>query len=131
MTLENNTVTQREHPAFEDDYIAPHRHPSDVSDRLAFAFVKALRFVADRFFADRYGHRAVVLETGIRCRRPGYLTVVMGLLVRQRIEDLAVEEHCNNGQTKCEHRQVARHEPAPRKLFRILRYNYPLDLYDA
>ncbi len=34
MTLEkNNTVTQREHPAFEDDYIAPHRHPSDVSDR--------------------------------------------------------------------------------------------------
>ena len=54
MTLENNnTVTQREHPAFEDDYIAPHRHPSDVSDRLAFAFVKALRFVADRFFAGR------------------------------------------------------------------------------
>ncbi len=49
MTLENNnTITQREHPAFEDDYIAPHRHPSDVSDRLAFAFVKALRFVADR-----------------------------------------------------------------------------------
>ena len=64
MTLENNnTVTQREHPAFEDDYIAPHRRPSDVSDRLAFAFVKALRFVADRFFAGRYGHRAVVLET--------------------------------------------------------------------
>ncbi len=64
MTLEkNNTVTQREHPAFEDDYIAPHRRPSDASDRLAFAFVKALRFVADRFFAGRYGHRAVVLET--------------------------------------------------------------------
>ncbi len=55
MTLENNnTVTQREHPAFEDDYIAPHRRPSDVSDRLAFGFVKALRFVADRFFAGRY-----------------------------------------------------------------------------
>ena len=64
MTREkNNAVTQREHPAFEDDYIAPHRRPSDVSDRLAFAFVKALRFVADRFFAGRYGHRAVVLET--------------------------------------------------------------------
>jgi hypothetical protein len=31
MTLENNnTVTQREHPAFEDDTIAPHRRPSDV-----------------------------------------------------------------------------------------------------
>ena len=64
MTFENNnTVTQREHPAFEDDYIAPHRRPSDAGDRLAFAFVKALRFVADRFFAGRYGHRAVVLET--------------------------------------------------------------------
>ena len=64
MTFENNnTVKQREHPAFEDDYIAPHRRPSDAGDRLAFAFVKALRFVADRFFAGRYGHRAVVLET--------------------------------------------------------------------
>ena len=30
MTLENNnTVTQREHPAFEDDYIAPHRRPGN------------------------------------------------------------------------------------------------------
>lgn len=40
-----------------------HRAPEDVSDRVAYAFVKALRFVADRFFAQRYGHRAVVLET--------------------------------------------------------------------
>ena len=41
----------------------PHRAPADLGDRLAFGFVKTLRFVADRFFADRYGHRAVVLET--------------------------------------------------------------------
>jgi ubiquinol oxidase len=34
-----------------------------VSDRIAFAFTKFLRFVADFFFAKRYGHRAVVLET--------------------------------------------------------------------
>ncbi len=40
-----------------------HHEPTDLSDRLAFALVKALRFVADRFFAGRYGHRAVVLET--------------------------------------------------------------------
>ena len=40
-----------------------HRRPSGVSDRLAFGFVKALRFFADTFFAKRYGHRAVVLET--------------------------------------------------------------------
>jgi ubiquinol oxidase len=30
---------------------------------VAFAFVKLLRFFADRFFAKRYGHRAVILET--------------------------------------------------------------------
>jgi len=40
-----------------------HRPPEDLSDRLALGFVKALRFIADRFFAKRYGHRAVVLET--------------------------------------------------------------------
>lgn len=40
-----------------------HRKPETFSDRVAFGFVKALRFVADKFFARRYGHRAVVLET--------------------------------------------------------------------
>jgi len=40
-----------------------HRRPAGVSDRIALGFVKALRFVADTFFAKRYGHRAVVLET--------------------------------------------------------------------
>lgn len=39
------------------------RVPEDAGDRVAFAFVKTLRFVADRFFAGRYGHRAIVLET--------------------------------------------------------------------
>jgi len=40
-----------------------HRPTENISDRIAFGFVKFLRFVADRFFANRYGHRAVVLET--------------------------------------------------------------------
>ncbi|MEM8798989.1 MAG: alternative oxidase [Pseudomonadota bacterium] len=40
-----------------------HRAPEGMSDKIAFGFVKALRFVADKFFAGRYGHRAVVLET--------------------------------------------------------------------
>ena len=40
-----------------------HREPDGLSDRVAFAFVKTLRFFADAFFAKRYGHRAVVLET--------------------------------------------------------------------
>jgi ubiquinol oxidase len=44
---------------------APERHyvPKDFRDRFAFAFVRFMRFFADTFFARRYGHRAVVLET--------------------------------------------------------------------
>jgi len=39
-------------------------HPArGAGDRVAYGFVKALRFFADTFFAKRYGHRAVVLET--------------------------------------------------------------------
>ena len=40
-----------------------HFEPEDLSDRAAFLFVKMLRFFADTFFAKRYGHRAIVLET--------------------------------------------------------------------
>lgn len=42
---------------------APHHEPRDFSDRVAYAFTKLMRFIADAFFARRYGHRAVVLET--------------------------------------------------------------------
>lgn len=41
----------------------PHHTPSDLSDRFALGLVKFMRFFADAFFARRYGHRAVVLET--------------------------------------------------------------------
>lgn len=40
-----------------------HRPPDGFADQLALAMTKSLRFIADRFFAKRYGHRAVVLET--------------------------------------------------------------------
>ena len=40
-----------------------HHAPKDFSDRVALASTKFLRFFADTFFASRYGHRAVVLET--------------------------------------------------------------------
>lgn len=40
-----------------------HVTPKTLSDKIAFMFVKMLRFFADKFFAKRYGHRAVVLET--------------------------------------------------------------------
>lgn len=42
---------------------AVHHEPADFSDRFALGFTKLLRFSADTFFAKRYGHRAIVLET--------------------------------------------------------------------
>jgi len=40
-----------------------HHVPTSFSDRFALGFTKMLRFFADTFFAKRYGHRAIVLET--------------------------------------------------------------------
>ncbi|MGF1502409.1 MAG: alternative oxidase [Paracoccaceae bacterium] len=40
-----------------------HHAPVDIHDRIALRLVKFLRVFADAFFAKRYGHRAVVLET--------------------------------------------------------------------
>jgi len=40
-----------------------HHTPQDFRDRLALRLVKTMRLVPDMFFAKRYGHRAVVLET--------------------------------------------------------------------
>ena len=42
---------------------AIHHVPHGFSDRFALGFTKLLRFSADTFFAKRYGHRAIVLET--------------------------------------------------------------------
>lgn len=40
-----------------------HHAPKDMRDRIALRIVKFMRIFADAFFAGRYGHRAVVLET--------------------------------------------------------------------
>lgn len=40
-----------------------HREARDPADVIALAATKVLRWIADTFFAGRYGHRAVVLET--------------------------------------------------------------------
>jgi len=39
------------------------RKPQDMSDRVAYFLTMTFRWFADTFFAKRYGHRAVVLET--------------------------------------------------------------------
>jgi ubiquinol oxidase len=45
------------------DPLERHHDVRGLSDKIAYAFTKFLRFFADVFFAKRYGHRAVVLET--------------------------------------------------------------------
>lgn len=40
-----------------------HHDPTGFSDRVALGVTRFLRFCADTFFAKRYGHRAIVLET--------------------------------------------------------------------
>ncbi len=40
-----------------------HRKPKTFSDKFALSTTMGLRWFADTFFATRYGHRAVVLET--------------------------------------------------------------------
>jgi ubiquinol oxidase len=48
---------------FQSDTLHVHHVPNSIPDRIALRVVKTMRFFADRFFAKRYGHRAVVLET--------------------------------------------------------------------
>ena len=47
----------------EDAEPAVHHVPHGFSDHFALSFTKVLRWGADTFFAKRYGHRAIVLET--------------------------------------------------------------------
>ncbi len=56
-----------------------HHPASGVSDRVALAITMFLRFLADTFFAKRYGNRAIVLETVAAV--PG---MVGGMLVHLR-----------------------------------------------
>ena len=46
-----------------NDAAHEHREPRTGADRVALGFTKLLRWCADSFFAKRYGHRAIVLET--------------------------------------------------------------------
>ena len=46
-----------------DTDLTRHHEPRDFSDRVARGFTSLMRLFADTFFARRYGHRAVVLET--------------------------------------------------------------------
>ena len=57
----SNALKVKDDPDIEDG--VAHHQPSGLSDHFALAFTKMLRLIADTFFAKRYGHRAIVLET--------------------------------------------------------------------
>ncbi len=61
----NNILTPDPKALVEEAVAEPiiHHKPVGFSDRFALGFTKLLRFAADTFFAKRYGHRAIVLET--------------------------------------------------------------------
>ena len=63
-----------------------HHLPQNKSDRIALAFTKFLRYIADTFFKKKYGHRAVVLETiaGVPGMVAGMLTHLKSL---RKMED--------------------------------------------
>lgn len=61
-----NDILKPDAKALEEEYVAEpiiHHQARGLSDRFALSFTKLLRFCADTFFAKRYGHRAIVLET--------------------------------------------------------------------
>lgn len=61
-----NSILAPDERALDEERAAQpvvHHQPRGFSDRFALGFTKLLRFCADTFFAKRYGHRAIVLET--------------------------------------------------------------------
>lgn len=65
MDVRRTRISPNHPPPQPEDQIslARHHEPRGFRDRFAFGFVRLLRLIADTFFAKRYGHRAVVLET--------------------------------------------------------------------
>lgn len=61
-----NTILAPDKRGLAEEHFAKpdiHHIPNGFSDQFALGFTKLLRFCADTFFAKRYGHRAIVLET--------------------------------------------------------------------
>lgn len=63
MTRNPSTRTGIDLVDIENVDLDRHHVTRDWSDRVALAITRSLRFLADTFFAKRYGNRAIVLET--------------------------------------------------------------------
>ncbi|CAH0352126.1 alternative oxidase [Sphingobium sp. CECT 9361] len=89
-----------------------HHPPHGASDRFALGVTRLLRFFADTFFAKRYGHRAIVLETAaavpgmvgatlthLRCLRQmksdrGWIRILMEEAENERMHLMTFLEVC-------------------------------------
>ena len=105
------------------DNLQKHYKPENMSDRVALAFTKLLRLVADIFFKKKYGHRAVVLETVAAV--PGMVAgMLMHLKSLRKMEDdkgwikLLLEEAENERMHLMTFIQVAK--PTPLERFIII-----------
>jgi ubiquinol oxidase len=105
------------------DNLQKHYRPKNMSDRVALAFTKLLRLVADIFFKKKYGHRAVVLETVAAV--PGMVAgMLMHLKSLRKMEDdkgwikLLLEEAENERMHLMTFIQVAK--PTPLERFIII-----------
>ena len=105
------------------DNLQKHYRPENMSDRVALAFTKLLRLVADIFFKKKYGHRAVVLETVAAV--PGMVAgMLMHLKSLRKMEDdkgwikLLLEEAENERMHLMTFIQVAK--PTPLERFIII-----------
>ena len=103
------------------DVTGVHVAPRDGHDRFALNLVKFMRIFADRFFAKRYGHRAVVLETVAAV--PG---MVGGLLqhlkaIRHIREDQGwIKELLDEADNERMHLMTFVHIASPSRLERLL-----------
>ena len=105
------------------DNLEKHYKPENTSDRVALAFTKFLRLIADIFFKKKYGHRAVVLETVAAV--PGMVAgMLMHLKSLRKMEDdrgwikLLLEEAENERMHLMTFIQVAK--PTPLERFIII-----------
>ncbi|ANG63501.1 oxidase [Marinobacterium aestuarii] len=100
---------------------AKHRTPVGLSDRLALGFTKFLRFFADIFFAKRYGHRAVVLETiaGVPGMVAGTLRHLRALRTMEN-DDGWIQTLLNEAENERMHLMTFVHIAKPSKFERFL-----------
>ena len=98
-----------------------HTPPQSFSDSFALFITKALRFFADTLFKKRYGHRAVVLETGAGV--PGMVAGVvhhLRSLRKMKDDDGMIKELLDEAENERMHLMTFIEIAKPSKLERFL-----------